>query len=306
MRKLLLILLLITWVLNTSAQEFGVHWIAYPLPNDTSEVLFRQTYLSDAKPRQAVITVASTGTIRLYVNGRNVARDIFLSNPDTATVSFRTFDVTRFLRTDSNTVAVWYAPSRSSHPSKQLSLEYYGRDWQGKRFYSLAGKGWQCKKLSGSSVSQGKETFDARHYTPAWTYSPHHSWGWVEPTGTYESGKMKASRLQAANDSVFTLISILKPIEVKEDSLGVVCDFGRPFNGIVRLTLRNAPSGETVHVGNYTYICKGQLDEQAFARFSCEKQRKVRIHGDSRFRRSQIQKIEGLEIGKKPKGSYLY
>ena len=45
MRYITTLIISILWVLSSHAQEFGTHWISYPLPNDSSEVWFRQSYI---------------------------------------------------------------------------------------------------------------------------------------------------------------------------------------------------------------------------------------------------------------------
>ena len=53
MRYLATLIFSILWVLSSSAQDFGTHWISYPLPSDSAEVLFRQSYLMEGRPLQA-------------------------------------------------------------------------------------------------------------------------------------------------------------------------------------------------------------------------------------------------------------
>ena len=60
MRYLATLIFSILWVLSSSAQDFGTHWISYPLPSDSAEVLFRQSYLMEGRPLQASLSIAKT------------------------------------------------------------------------------------------------------------------------------------------------------------------------------------------------------------------------------------------------------
>ena len=99
---------------------------------------------------------------------------------------------------------------------------------------------------------------------------------------------------------------VLSAVDEVADSTGVTFDFGRPFRGWVRITLRGAKKGERLCFGEHSYICGGQMDEQAFPRFTITKQRFVKVSGDERFRREQIQNIEGVEVETYPHTHYQY
>lgn len=306
-RRNILLILCFLWIVDAFPQEFAAHWISYPLPNDSSEVLFLHTYVSP-RPQHASITLASAGKVKLFVNGRNVMRDLYLANRDTSVITFRTYDVTRFLRTDSNTVVVWYAPVAKRLSGKQLSLEYYGTDHSGKPFYSKADNTWLCKNQDGAYLKDTIEAFDGRHSVHGRMVRANTTPGrWVVPTGAHVTdGAACSVSLQYPTDSIFSVINIIKPVGKVEENDGVVYDFGREFHGIVRVTLRNATAGEVVYVGNLAYSCKGQMDEQCFSHFNSKTQRTVRIWGDLFFNKRQIQKVEGLEVELTPRNSFLY
>lgn len=306
-RRNTLLIVCLLWVVNAFSQEFATHWVSYPLPNDSSEVLFQHTYVS-ARPQQANITVASAGKVKVFVNGRNVMRDIYLANRDTSVITFHTYDVTRFLRNDSNTVVVWYAPVAKRLSGKQLSLEYYGTDYRGKQFYSKADNTWWCKKQDGAYLKDSLEAFDGRHSLHGRMVGARSLNGrWVVPTGAHVTDDVACvTSIQHPTDSIYSVINMIKPVAKKEDTGGIVYDFGREFHGIVRVTLRNATAGEVVYVGNLAYSCKGQMDEQCFSHFNCRTQRTVRISGDLSFNKRQVQKVEGLEVELSPRKSLMY
>lgn len=293
------------WVLNSFSLGFGTHWISSPLPNDSSEVLFRRTYVSRYKPIKATITVASTGKLRIYVNERNISQEVIIGNRKQANaVKFYTYDITRFMQPDSNIIAVWYAPDSQPFEGKQLSLEYHGIDEQGKHFYHNTDKSWFCKAIN-SYTKDGTEFFDGSSFQKAWKNIDQNTRGWFRPLGSAHDKSYATSETYPI-DSIYVLSKKISPIAVYIDSTGIHADFGRPFNGTIRVTLRNARRDEHIMMGNFTYVCSGEMDEQCFRRFTESHERIIHIMGDKYFDPKQIQNIEGLEMQLVPHKSYLY
>lgn len=154
MRYITTLIISILWVLSSHAQEFGTHWISYPLPNDSSEVWFRQSYIMDERPTQAFMNIASTGNYKLYINERNVTGSLKFDGIKDSILLNRTIDVTRFLKNGENVIAVWYAPQGKPSYGKQLSLEFYGWQQDSIPFYQKADGKWFCRQLK--ECSNGK------------------------------------------------------------------------------------------------------------------------------------------------------
>lgn len=295
MTRLTTITFLILWALNSFSQEFGTHWICHPTPNDSSEVLFVHTYATTQIPQQAQISFASSGQVKVFVNERNIAPDITFNNADTSSITLQTYDVTRYLNSSSNTIAVWYAPVTGTNISKQLSLEFYGINQDGSLFYHKADKKWICQALKGCYKRGTDETYDARSYNHNWKESDSYKKKWLHPLGAYNDSKQFSISDEAWAFQNTQLQNIIKPVRLYQDSIGVHYDFGREFTGSIRLTLRDARQGETLDIDGFTYICNGELDEQVFRRFTSAKQRVFTIRGDHLFKPSQIMNIEALE-----------
>lgn len=307
-RRFICIVFSILWVLNSHGQEFGTHWISHPFPDDSAEVLFRHTYVTRHRPKQAFITFASMGSCKVYINERNISREIFYKNETPRGITLHTYDITRYLRPDSNTIAVWYAPCPQAQAysqdaaSKQLSLDYYGTKHDGSTFYQQADESWCCSLLEGNWTAQDStgstiEVFDNRQYDDNWKASNY----------VFTEAEKPVRRLLKEEKDTYTTIPtfpakgnrlrlVLSPIAENEDSLGLHYDFCRFFRGSARITLREAKRGEKLEINGLVYICSGKMDEQAFRRLSTSQQRAITIKGDRHFRKSQIQKIEGLEI----------
>lgn len=292
---IILLFLLLAWQPNSYGQEFGCHWVSDPLPDDSSEVIFKHSYICKQRPQHAYITLASTGNVKVYINERHVSRDILLIGKENETLSFYTFEITRYLKSTRNTIAVWYAPSKASSLGKQLSLEYYGTDADGKSFYHKADGKWICKKLPRNSVFEEREHFDRSHLPQDWrTYSFSPSKTWQHPTGKPVTSKTSVEKVQLANKS-YLINKILHPVSTYTDSLGYHIDFGRPFYGTIRLTIRNAPKGCNIDISGLNYTCTGEMDEQAFRRFNFINKRCYTIKGQG-FNKNWIVFAEGLEI----------
>lgn len=77
----------------------------------------------------------------------------------------------------------------------------------------------------------------------------------------------------------------------------VTAVFSQPFFGFVRVTMRGARRGERIVTDNgLAYICNNQMDEQLFNRFIPCQQNVFSVMGDRRFKASQVQYVEGLEL----------
>ena len=70
---------------------------------------------------------------------------------------------------------------------------------------------------------------------------------------------------------------VLEPYQEEFDHQGCHIDFGRPFRGTIRLTIRNASKGTTLHINGNQYVCSGEMDEQAYYRFHAEQQKDFMI-----------------------------
>ena len=63
---------------------------------------------------------------------------------------------------------------------------------------------------------------------------------------------------------------------------------------LIRVTLRGCRRGEHIRIGNLQYVCTGEMDEQAFTRFSPTNQNTVTISGDRHFCCEQVQEVESI------------
>lgn len=172
MLRLIHILILFAASLATAtAGDFGCRWMSHPAPDDTSHVWFRRTLVIEKQdmPRTAYIHVATTGRFVLYVNGRNVSTALFTPDrtPNDTTVMAISYDVRRFLRPDSNTIALLYCPSTRTR--RQVSVSFYGIAADSSHFATNDTDGWLCRHADTWQTHDGGEAMNRNTYPYRWT-----------------------------------------------------------------------------------------------------------------------------------------
>ena len=95
-------------------------------------------------------------------------------------------------------------------------------------------------------------------------------------------------------DNAAYVHKILSPCGIEINGNRVVYDFSPGFYGYVRVTLRGCRQGERIRIGNLVYICSGEMDEQAFCRFTHQYAGQIITAGDRHFTPEQIQDVEAL------------
>lgn len=296
-KYLTIIALIVIYISETKANPYQMQWMAYPHPDDTAQVWFRNSYEIAERPVTARITIASTGYFELYVNERNVTGDVLtpLRERCSANAIAVTYDVTRFMRAGTNTVAVWYSPSFPHPESRQIALSFYGRAGDGSPQVFDNDSSWLCRKAVNTLSAEGHELLGMAETEPRWNAEDIDIARWL-PARIVEDKEYvpveHRSRIYEA-----TRISRIRQQKYFDiEGASVVYDFGEAFVGLVRVTLRDAIPGEHINIGGMEYTCSGEADEQAIQRFTTTDCRRLLICGDEHFDREQIQKVEALEI----------
>lgn len=297
MKRLLLVCYIMSRALGLFAQEYNTHWISFPQPDSTSHIWFRQTYLQSGTPRKGQVTIASTGYYKLYVNEYNVGTAAFYPSrePDSNNAVTLSFDVTPYLRNDTNVIAVIYSPAYAHLNPRQISLIYSGKDSIGHPFAYHSDAGWLCRRANSSINNRGGERIDGRYHNTVWHTTQFEQALWLNA----KEQRGRQATPDTARNGFHPSLRITRRRGYKYFDLvkdGVEYEFGEGFHGWVRLTLRNARKGQTIRFGNTEYICNGSLDEQACPVFGLSDYRRVHISGDSSFQRDQIFDIEAIAI----------
>lgn len=340
---------------TTTAGDFDCRWMSHPTPDDTSHVWFSRTIVTSEKdmPRAAYIRVATTGRFVLYVNGRNVSTALFTPDRqkgDTAVAAIA-YDVQRFLRTDTNTIALLYCPSMRTH--RQVSVCFYGIAADSSHFavsgtdrpsFALNGNaGWLCRHADTWQTHDGGEAMNRNLYPYRWTDAnqPLALWQAVEETATPQHHNISTQhhnttpqrhnittphnttaslntstpqhnnitttplssedicgysplRINALVDNAARISRIYTPLLTEQSGDTLTVHLVPNRRHLIRVTLRGCRRGERIRIGNLQYVCTGEMDEQAFTRFSPTDQNTVTISGDRHFCCEQVQEVESI------------
>ncbi len=292
MKNILLIAILFVSSLPLTAQSFGLQWIGAGTSTADYQLWFRRAFTTDHTPQCAHIELATTGRFRLYVNQYNVSRNVLLpyrQEGDTSTPISQTFDITPYLRPDTNTVAIWYAPSHwQAEGEPQIAACIYGTDSEDTPFAFHTDADWTWSHANACS-----RWIDATAYRPDWnTASPSViPWQHAVETSSPDTPTLPCSPYARR------VLHEVTPAWTNKGKDSIEAGFPVHIKGWIRVTLRGAKAGETITVNQLTYRCDGTMDEQVCRRFTTESTDRVVIKGDSHFKPEQVQNIEGLQIG---------
>lgn len=335
---------------TATAGDFDCRWLSHPTPDDTSHVWFSRTIVTSAKdmPRAAYIRVATTGRFVLYVNGHNVSTALFTPDRqkgDTAVAAIA-YDVQRFLRTDTNTIALLYCPSMRTR--RQVSVCFYGIAADSSHFavsgidrpcLALNGNaGWLCRHADTWQTHDGGEAMNRNLYPYRWTDAnqPLAMWQAVEETSpsqhlttttqhhlnttppqhlntttpqhisTSQHNNISTPlssedicgynplRINPLVDNAARINRIYTPLLTEQSGDTLTVHLVPNRRHLIRVTLRGCRRGERIRIGNLQYVCTGEMDEQAFTRFSPTDQNTVTISGDRHFCCEQVQEVESI------------
>lgn len=306
--------LLVIGMTTASAQtaSLGPGEISCTTADSLSDIWFRHTYLTQRRPISATLSVTARGRYRVYVNESNVTPPLPTDNchhPVTIDI-----DVSGYLRSDSNTVAILYHPV-GPH-DHQIAVCYYGVGRDGRPFGHNADGGWICRPVdegSGDGIDRGyTQTVSTACWTPVSVprrleiegTKAASAPGRVEMEGTKADSALRRVSTEMGMWPLATLLPVrvnrvtrvAVPRYSERTPEGIAYEFVTGFYGFVRLTLRGAKKGETIIIGGRKYTCNGETDEQINTAFEPTYHRRVIVSGDSAFDASQVQRVDGVSL----------
>lgn len=313
--------LLVIGMTTASAQtaSLGPGEISCTTADSLSDIWFRHTYITQRRPISATLSVTARGRYRVYVNESNVTPPLPTDNcqrPVTIDI-----DVSGYLRSDSNTVAILYHPV-GPH-DHQIAVCYYGVGRDGRPFGHNADGGWLCRPVdegSGDGIDRGyTQTVSTACWTPALAPERLEMEGAKTasaPRRVEIDGRTAASELRKTDSALRRVstdmgvwpLATLLPVRVNRVTRvtaprysertpeDIAYEFVTGFYGFVRLTLRGAKKGETIIIGGRKYTCNGETDEQITTAFEPTYHRRVIVSGDSAFDASQVQRVDGVSL----------
>lgn len=181
--------------MGAMGQTFGWSWIKASGQKGEGQQWFRRTYTHLGSVYDATLRVATTGYVKVYVNGRQVTTDPitpFRPTNSNETVAL-TYHVAPFLRPDSVHIAVWYAPVPQAGDSCQLAVNFFGEDVDGQRFGFQSDDTWLCRpapawyEADGDAVVEG---YDGRAMQPEWTFGDT-DWALWQPAEVVNDAKCR-------------------------------------------------------------------------------------------------------------------
>lgn len=321
--RLFAVLLLVAAATACRAQT-ALRWIAAPSCGGAAQVWFRKAYTGVGDVSEAVATVATTGYVRLYVNGRLADPSPLVPSRgagDGGAKALR-YDVTASLvRADSLVLALWCAPAEGAAEAPAVALRLWLRTDDGAVSVIDADSTWLCRPAAVQFDSLGRECTDGRQWHASWSYggTDWALWRGAVATAAPDAGRgAQGATLPSGYEPLAGVASflphasfrgavgggaaaghvaeVLAPVTSRVEGGRLLCRFARPFVGMVRVTLRDAVRGERISVGGMGYVCSGEMDEQVQGRFRLAPWSAVEVSGDSRFRPSQVVGVEGLAV----------
>ena len=216
-----------------------------------------------------------------------------------------TFDVTPYLRADTNVVALVYSPTAPSLHRRQIAVTFFGTSHNGKAFSYDSDGNWQCRKANSRLTTDGGEWIDGRAHNTDWKTTAYAAALWQSANSVANDS---LSTGDMADDSALTAY----PLCYEAPTMTHVVSFPYPggrgrelrqtlsdgFYGFATATLRGARQGEQIQLGPLTYICNGEMDEQAWPVFATTYAGNIIVEGDNRFRPDQITLLEAVSINK--------
>lgn len=181
--------------MGAMGQTFGWSWIKASGQKGEGQQWFRRTYTHLGSVYDATLRVATTGYVKVYVNGRQVTTDpITPFRPTNSNEAVAlTYHVAPFLRPDSVHIAVWYAPVPQAADSCQLAVNFFGEDVDGQRFGFQSDDTWLCRpapawyEADGDAVVEG---YDGRAMQPEWTFGDT-DWALWQPAEVVNDAKCR-------------------------------------------------------------------------------------------------------------------
>ena len=189
------VLFALLYPMGTMGQTFGWSWIKASGQMGEGQQWFRRTYTHLGSVYDATLRVATTGYVKVYVNGRQVTTDLITpfrpANSNEAVAL--TYHVAPFLRSDSVHIAVWYAPVPQAADSCQLAVNFFGEDVDGQRFGFQSDETWLCRPAPAWYEADGDalvEGYDGRAMQPEWTFGDT-DWALWQPAEVVNDAKCR-------------------------------------------------------------------------------------------------------------------
>lgn len=147
-----------------------------------------------------------------------------------------------------------------------------------------------------TTPSQHLNTTPPHHLTtttPQHISTPHHL-NTTTPLSSEDICGYNPLRINPLVDNAARISRIYTPLLTEQSGDTLTVHLVPNRRHLIRVTLRGCRLGERIRIGNLQYVCTGEMDEQAFTRFSPTDQNTVTISGDRHFCCEQVQEVESI------------
>lgn len=227
--------------------------------NKMSDPWLRKTFNLDTKPEDALIYVASIGYHELYVNGKKVG-DAVLSPSVTdhkSRARYMTYDITDYLRTGKNVIALWLGTSWSIFPAYQredkpaIPMALVQSDVifsSGKSIRLVSDESWKVHSSPNTLLGYWEahhfegEIYDASLEIDGWNLPDFDDSLWMAAKVYNFAITISADRTEPNR-----LIKEIKPLSVKELKPGIYqVDMGINYAGWFEMQFQGQPGDSIV------------------------------------------------------------
>ena len=189
-----------------------------------------------------------------------------------------------------------------------MSVSFYGIAADSSHFATNDTDGWLCRHADTWQTHDGGEAMNRNTYPYRWTDTdqPLALWQAIEQISTSQhlniSTPISAEdicgyspvRINPLVDNAAHMRRIYTPLFTEQSADTLTVHLVPNERHLIRVTLRGCRRGERISIGNLHYVCTGEIDEQAFARFTPTSSNTIIITGDSHFRSEQVQEVESI------------
>ena len=151
-----------------------------------------------------------------------------------------------------------------------------------------------CRRNLNISTSQHNNTTPPQHNN---TSTPHHL-NTINTLSSEDICGYNPLRINPLVDNAARVSRIYTPLLTEQSGDTLTVHLVPNRRHLIRVTLRDCRRGEHIRIGNLQYVCTGEMDEQAFTRFSPTDQNTVTISGDRHFCCEQVQEVESMSFFK--------
>lgn len=259
-----------SWRMGLLADDWGAQWIGSEkmeaqsvggrkVNNVMPDPWFRKTFNLETIPQDAVIYVASVGYHELYVNGKKVG-DAVLSPSVTdhkSRARYMTYDITNYLKSGNNVIALWLGTSWSIFPAYQredkpaIPMALVQAEIilpSGKELQITSDESWKTHASPNTLLGYWEahhfegECYDAALEKDNWNAIDFDDSDWEQVKVYHPALKVSSDRTEPNR-----LIQEITPLSIQEITPGVYrADMGVNYAGWFEMQLKGQPGDSIV------------------------------------------------------------